>query len=345
MKSYLWILPFFLFISFQKKKGTGCDHARLCEKAAFPVGVAVNVQKLKTDEAYRNIIISQFNSLTAEKSMKAVFIHPEKGKYDFSETDYLIDFCKEHNKRLHGHTLVWYKNNPAWMEKFKGDKTAWELMLKDHIQMVMNHCKGFVKSWDVVNEAFNDDGSLRNNIWLKNIGESYIEKSFRYAHEADPSALLFYNDYDLESKPEKLAAVLKFFEGLRAKGVKVDGLGMQMHVSVTYPYVTDINLAAMKVDAHNFLIHYSEADISLLRSDKLFTMNNYMLKLQKSRMKEIVAGYMKIKKQNRFGITMWGVSDADSWLSKPRKKDQPLLFDSGYNAKPAYCGFLEGLLE
>jgi endo-1,4-beta-xylanase len=356
--SLLFILIFFLgpvginsIGSFSAKKiscsmpdpSTDCDKSRLHEKADFPVGVAVNFQKLISEKRYRNLIISEFNSITPEKSMKASFIHPQKDVYDFAEVDYLIDFCKSNNKRLHGHTLVWYKSNPRWMETFKGDKNAWEALLKDHIQTIVKHCKGSVKSWDVVNEAFNADGSLRQNIWLKNIGEDYIEKAFLYAAEADPEAVLFYNDYDLESRPEKLNAVLKFFTNLRSKGMKIDGIGMQMHISITYPYVSDINIAAVKAESEGFAVHFSEFDISLVKTGKLLMMNKHLLKVQGGSMKEIVAGYRKLNRNNRFGITMWGLSDSDSWLTDKNGNDKPLLFDSWYRVKPAYCGFLEGL--
>lgn len=322
-----------------------CDKVKLFEKADFPVGVAIDFPKLIRDEKYRNLVITEFNSITAEQSMKASFIHPGKDLYDFSEADYLMKFCEKYDKRLHGHTLVWYRGNPKWMEKFRGDRQAWELMLKDHIQVIMHHCKGHVQSWDVLNEAFNDDGSLRENIWLKNIGEEYIEKCFAYAAEADPNAILFYNDFDLECRPGKLAAVLKYLGALKAKGVKIDGIGMQMHVNINFPYITDINMAAMEVEAHGFLVHYSEFDISLVKTGKLWMMDKHLLKQQGSRIKEIVAGYRKLSKSSRFGITMWGLSDADSWLSEKNDRDRPLLFDSRYRVKPAYCGFLEGLSE
>lgn len=340
MKKYFFVLILFVFASFQKMGNPTCDQNKLFEKANFPIGVAINLEKLFKNENYKAIINSQFNSITAEKVMKPALMHPQKDVFNFSETDKLIEFCKNSKKRLHGHTLVWHRTLPEWMENFKGDKTAWDQMLKEHVQTIVNHCKGYVKSWDVINEAFNDDGSLRETIWLKNIGESYIEKCFNYAHEADPSALLFYNDYNLESKPQKLDAVLKFLQNLRSKGVKIDGVGMQMHISISFPYISEINLAAMKVEEQGYLVHYSEVTISLVMSDKLFVTHKQLLKLQKNRMKEIVRGYMQLKEEKRFGITIWGVSDGDTW-----RKDKPLLFDSEYNVKPSYCGFLEALSE
>jgi len=340
MKKYFFVLILFVFVSFQKINDPGCDQAQLFQKANFQVGVAVNMEKLFKNEKYRSIINSQFNSITAEKIMKPSLIHPQKDVFDFSETDKLIEYCKNSNKRLHGHTLVWHREVPEWMEHFKGNRTEWDQLLKEHIQTIINHCKGYIKSWDVINEAFNDDGSLRETIWLKNIGETYIEKCFNYAREADPNALLFYNDYNLESKSQKLDAVLKFLQNLRSKGVKIDGIGMQMHISISFPYINDINQAAMKVEEKGYLVHYSEVTISLAMSDKLFVTHKQLLKFQKTRMKEVVLGYMQLKNEDRFGITIWGVSDGDTW-----RKDKPLLFDSEYKIKPAYCGFLEALSE
>ncbi|MDF2437792.1 MAG: endo,4-beta-xylanase [Bacteroidota bacterium] len=322
-----------------------CGRSGLCRKADFPIGVAVDVSKLIRDTDYRNLIVSEFNSITAEQSMKASVLHPGKDNYNFNETDFLIDFCRQHNMRLHGHTLVWYKGIPKWMEKFKGDKNAWDVLLKDHIQTVVGHCRGRVRSWDVVNEAFNDDGSLRESIWLKNMGPEYIEKAFRYAAEADPSAMLFYNDFDLESRPEKLKAVVNYFRSLKAKGVKIDGIGMQMHISITFPYLTDINLAAMQIEEAGFAVHYSEFDITMVKTGKLWMMNKHLLRLQEERIKEVVAAYKNLKPQSRFGITMWGLSDADSWLYDKNDHDRPLLFDTKNRVKPAYCGFLKGLTE
>lgn len=321
----------------------GCEKVRLYEKADFPVGVAVNFRKLKNEERYRELVIEQFNSITPEQSLKASLVHPEKERYDFTQADYLMDFCKRYSKRLHGHTLVWYRENPRWMERFRGSRSDWELMLKEHIQTIINHCKSTIKSWDVLNEAFNDDGSLRQNIWLKNIGESYIEKCFIYAAEADPDAVFFYNDFDLESREEKLNAVIKFFSVLKARGIRVDGIGMQMHVNINAPYVTDINLAAMKLEEKGFMVHYSEFDMSVVKTGQLWSTGKYLLKRQGERMKEIVAGYTMLQKKNRFGITMWGLTDDDSWLTERNANDRPLLFDARYGAKPAYCGFLEGM--
>lgn len=331
-----------LLFSFQRKDEPLCDEVKLQKVAPFPVGAAVNTVKLQHEEKYYMLAFKHFNSITAERVMKPLYMHPQKNNFDFRETDLLIDYCKQNNKRLHGHTLVWHSSLPQWMEKFKGDKTEWENMLKEHVQTIIKHCSPYVKSWDVVNEAFNDDGSLRNTIWLKNIGEDYIEKAFRYAAEADSSALLFYNDYSLEKYDKKFEAVISLFSNLKRRGVKVDGIGMQMHVRLDHPSVTDINQAAMHLQREGFLVHYSEMDVSMSASS-IFTSKSKLLQMQKERVRSIVEGYMKLDPKYRFGITFWGVSDNDSWLTEKSRRARPLLFDANYRIKPAYCGFIEAV--
>lgn len=343
MRNLYIVLLLLIASSFKMKQDPPCSEIKLYEKASFRIGVAVNTDKLKNEEKYWKLVLSQFNSITPEKILKPIYIHPKKDQYDFSETDHLIDFCKTYKKRLHGHTLIWDESLPLWMEKFKGEKADWEALMKNHIQTVVNHCKGYITSWDVVNEAFNDDGTYKKNIWFRNIGETYIEKAFMYAYEADPSAKLFYNDYSLETNGPKLDKVLKHFSGLRSRGIKVDGIGMQMHVSVDYPAVTAINLSALSIQAQGFLVHYSELDVILSGREHLFTSKKKLFVLQKERVKQIVEGYLRLKPEYRFGITLWGVSDNDSWQTEKHPRSRPLLYDVRYKLKPAYCGFLEGL--
>jgi endo-1,4-beta-xylanase len=344
MKIILALLLVFLF-SFSIKEEPLCEEVKLFEKASFPVGVALDADKLMKEKRYWKTAVEQFNSFTPEMILKPIYIHPKKEVYNFNEIDQLMNYCKKYNIRIHGHTLVWHKALPAWIENFKGTPKEWESLLKDHIQTVVKHCKWYIRSWDVVNEAFNDDGTLRKNIWLKNIGESYIEKAFLYANEADPSALLFYNDYSLERPIPKLRAVLKFFNNLRANGVKIDGIGMQMHVGLETPTIDEINNVALKIQEANFSVHYSELDVSLNTDPSLLASTKRLLEIQKKRMKDIVKGYMKLDPKNRFGITLWGVSDNDSWLSEEQTRPKPVLYDTRYKIKPAYCGFLEGLTE
>jgi endo-1,4-beta-xylanase len=330
----------FLF-SFINKEDPKCVQKTLREACPFPIGVAINTDKLKYEEKYWQLV-PQFNSITAEKVMKPQYLHPEKDKYYFEETDNLIAFCKEFKIRLHGHTLVWHNANPKWMENYNGTREEWDAILKDHVQTIIKHCKHYVKSWDVVNEAFNNDGSLRKNIWLKNIGEEYIEKSYLYAQEADPEAILFYNDFSLEQYGQKFRAVVNYFEKLKAKGIKIDGIGMQMHITSELPYISEINQATIHLQEKDFLVHYSELDVSLA-TGSLFATKKGKLQRQRERYKSIMEVFSQLKKEYQFGITLWGVSDNDSWLMERSSRTKPLLYDQNYKPKPAICGFLEGI--
>jgi endo-1,4-beta-xylanase len=345
MRNVTILLLLFLILSFTMNDEPGCSEVRLFEKAPFAIGVAINTTKLKEQEVYRRTAQAQFNSFTAEKVMKPQYIHPKRNVFHFEEVDHLIEYCSHYNIRLHGHTLVWHKALPAWLEHLKAEPQEWEALLKEHIQSIVNHCKGYIKSWDVVNEAFNEDGTIRNNIWMKHIGESYIEKAFLFAHEADPSALLFYNDYSLERNGEKLNSVLSLLAHLRSRGVPVHGIGMQMHISLEYPEIAQINQSALRIQEAGYLVHYSELDISLSADQKLFASGKKLLALQKDRMKEVVEGYRKLKPDKRFGITLWAVGDGDSWLTEDHFRARPVLFNARYKIKPAYCGFLEGLTD
>ena len=319
-----------------------CETVRLFEKAPFPVGTALNVEKLKFEERYWTTALAQYNSFTPEKIMKPRFIHPSSSEFYFFETDRLMEFCTQNKIRLHGHALLWHDELPKWMEKFKGDRGEWDKMMKDHVQGIVAHCRSSVHSWDVVNEGFNDDGTFRKSIWLENLGPEYIENAFRYAAEADPGALLFYNDFGLEHDGVKLQAVLAHLSQLKRKGVKVDGIGLQMHVSPGRPSAEEVTAVARRIEAAGFLVHFSEMDISLA-GYSLFTSSGKLLELQANYLRQIIKGYLTLKPEARFGITMWGVSDNDSWLTEQHFRARPLLLDRRYRVKPAYCGFLEAL--
>jgi endo-1,4-beta-xylanase len=342
----MWFISLFMLLfRFMITGDQPCEQVPLSSAAPFPIGAAINTEKLKYEKNYWELALKHFNSFTPEKILKPQFIQPKKGQFDFLEADQLMAFCSERRIRLHGHTLVWDKANPHWMETFDGDKDAWDRLLQDHIHSVMRHCMPYIRSWDVVNEAFNDDGSLHRNTWLKHIGSDYILKAFRYAREVDPTAILFYNDYSLEKNDEKLTAVLAYLDDMRAKGVIVDGIGLQMHVSSDFPRISDINGAAMRIAAAGYKVHYSELDVNLGGLKNFFKHQRKLTAEQRERVRQIVAGYMKLPDDKKFGITLWGVSDNDSWLTEQSPRALPLLFDDRYAVKPAYCGFLEGLKE
>ncbi|UEG54813.1 endo-1,4-beta-xylanase [Mucilaginibacter daejeonensis] len=310
----------------------------------FPFGAAVNISLLKSNASYRAVVVKEFNSLTAENAMKASALHPQQTTFDWTDADYLVDFARQNDKRIHGHTLIWYKSLPSWITNFQGDAAAWESVFKTHIQTIVSHFKGKVTSWDVVNEAFEDDGTLRNSIWLQKLGNDYIARAFQYAHEADPDAQLFYNDYGNEYGPTKRTAILNLVNNLKSRGIPINGIGMQMHTRYNMTesnWTTAINTAAQT----GLKVHISELDIAMNPdNDQNLTFTAALANTQAQKYLYIVKAYNAIPKAQQFGITTWNVSDADTWITgNYNRPDWPLPFDKNYNRKPAYQGILDGV--
>ena len=330
-----WVLALFLlfFLACNKKIDSICDLAPLYQKAPYHIGVAVDVSKLQTNNTYRALVIDQFNSLTPENIFKFEYVHPGENTYDWTDCDYLVNFAKRYGKRLNGHTLVWHSQLPGWIYTFAGN---WDDMLHDHITQVVGRYGAAIQAWDVVNEALNEDGTLRNSIWFQRIGTGYIEKAFAYANNANPNALLFYNDYNLESNPVKLDAAIRLCTQMKLQGIRVDGIGMQMHINGDYPTFTAIMSAAKKVADAGFLVHFSELDMSMNQNRDKQSFSAKDLQNQAARYYGVFDIYNQLDASKQYGITFWGVSDADSWIAQGRN-DIPLLFDDQYKFKPAYC--------
>ena len=328
-----------LSLSCSKKEVSLCDvsDSVLYTHTDFPIGVAVDVEKLKYYQPYENLVTNQFNSITPENIFKPSYLHPEQDVFYWVDADYLVNYCVQKNKRLHGHTLIWHRQLPNWMLQFSGTNAEWDDLLKTHIQTIVTRFKGKVTSWDVVNEAFNEDGTLRNNIWKQNLGKVYIEKAFRYAHEADPNAKLFYNDYSLTLNTKKRTAVLDFLSNLKFNGVPIDGIGMQMHVSTAFPENSEISMAIDDIWKSDYLVHLSELDVSINPYAKeMASPPSTLLERQADKMAFIMNAYRQIPFQYQYGITFWGVSDIDSWI-RDNRDDYPLLFDDNYTPKSCYC--------
>lgn len=328
----------------KKDRVTCADQSRLYACSKFEIGVAVDLTALQFDSLYREIVNTQFNRVTPENAFKIAALHPEKNQFNWTEADVLVDYCLKNNQKLHGHTLVWHANLPAWVENYTGSESDWEELFKNHIQTICRHFKGKVQSWDVVNEAFNENGTLRNSIWKQKLGPSYIEKAFQYAHEADPGALLFYNDFNLSMNPSKRKAVLKLMQNLRHRGVPIDGIGMQMHISIQWPENADMAEAMEEITEAGFKLHLSEIDISLNPYNKEFDLTEELLNRQADKMKAISLMYQRLPEQLQFGMSFWGVSDTYSWIrSSFNREDYPLLFDDAYQIKPMYKKLKETL--
>jgi endo-1,4-beta-xylanase len=329
--------------------------------ATFPVGAAIDPTLLNQNSAYKTTVSTEYNSITTENTAKMPWVHPAINTWDFSGTDYLVAFAKENNIRVHGHTLIWHAFEELdWLKNFTGDSVAFEAMFKNHIQTLVSNYKGKISSWDVVNEAFTDEGYLRvqqtgaanaspdGSIWARRLGKDYIARAFQYAHEADPDALLFYNDYALESAASsgKLNAILQMVADFKQRGIPISGLGTQMHIGLSAPEAGITN-ALTKLAATGLKIHISELDILVSN-----WVNNPALQYTAALQQQQADKYEFIAKTYRslvpagqqYGITNWNVGDGDSWIRTYIKfNDWPLLFDELYKKKATYYGYLKGL--
>ena len=211
----------------------------LPEASLKGVGTAVQAGPLAGEPVYRDTLAQEFNILVPENELKWDTVHPARDTYDFSVPDSMVAFAEAHQMQVFGHVFVWYWQLPAWLTD--GGFSREELMsiLEDHIKTVAGHYRGRVAAWDVVNEAIADDGSLRHTIWLDTIGPEYIDMAFQWAHEADPDARLFYNDYNSESlggwQQAKSDSVYNLVSDLKQRGVPIDGVGLQVHTSIAWP--------------------------------------------------------------------------------------------------------------
>jgi endo-1,4-beta-xylanase len=358
------VLAFFLMVGLPlscqvHKTVLGPAGETLQSVSSFPIGVAVGADLLKKNRAYRDVVLKEYGSVTPENAAKIECLHPQESHFDFSDFDQIVDLAFKNKKRVHGVALIWHDfSGLEWLKNFRGDSSAWEQMFKKHIQTVVGHYKGKVRSWDVVNEALNDDGTLRveddsatdhlGSIWARNLGEDYMTRAFQYAHEADPDALLFYNDFDLQdsTKPKKIEAVIAMVKDFEKRGIPIHGLGIQMHIGVSAGN-EGIAGGLRRLVATGLLVHISELDIlvSDWKKDVQLDYSDELQQKQSDKYRCIAQIYKQsVPPRQRHGITIWGVSDAVTWInSNFGLRDWPLLFDENYHKKKAYFGFLDGL--
>ncbi|TAE54218.1 MAG: endo-1,4-beta-xylanase [Bacteroidetes bacterium] len=313
-------------------------------EAPFPVGTAVQSGRID-QSSYANLINKEFSSITAEYEMKQDVIHMGPGSYEWGSSDAIVDFGVKNSIRVHGHALLWHSSAPAWFDTYSGDNAAFEQMMKTYIQTVVTRYKGKVASWDVVNEAFEDgSGAYRNTIYYQKMGPDYIAKCFQWAHEADPDALLFYNDYGAEYDNSKRKAIVEMIEDLKARGIPIHGFGFQMHINYNWPSLSELTKALDALKATGLKIHFSELDVRMNPANDLTSFTEARALAQEERYREIVTLYKTLPAEQQFGITLWGIKDNESWLLNFwGNPEWPLLFDSDFRYKIAHRGMVEGL--
>jgi endo-1,4-beta-xylanase len=333
-------------------------------KAAFEedflMGVAVATELLLgRDSRTLGMIADQFNSVTAENCMKFTNIHPSPNRFDFRATDALLGFAKSHQMTVIGHTLLWHRHSPKWIFQ-KGDRKATreEVLseLRAHMIGVLNHTYGQVFGWDVVNEAFTSDGSMRKTVWLDYIGTNYIDEAFKMAQTIDPDIQLYYNDFDMTT-PGKRDAVVSLVKRLKAKGIRIDGIGMQGHWDLTYPTIVDIERSIRAFAKTGVKVHVTELDIDILSNrqghqggglnqeaygDQLDPFRKGLSEEMHRRLAQRYQAIFKLFLKHRDVIdrvTFWGATDRYTWKNNNPirgRTNHPLLFDRQAKPKLAF---------
>ncbi len=326
----------------------------------FLVGAAVNVEQVNGNEPKAvDVVKEQFNTIVAENCMKPENIAPNEGEYFWDDADKFVQFGIDNNMTVTGHVLVWHNQTAPWMFKNKyGELPNREEMIermRTYIHTVVGRYKGKIHGWDVINEAILDDGSIRESPWYRAIGPEYFELAFKFAHEADPDAELYYNDYSM-SKPGKRATVVKLIRRLKAAGCRIDAVGMQSHNGLDYPDLTEYEESMKAFINEGVKILITELDLNILpRPDGAEgaeitdsyefqeKYNPYPKKLSKEAEKEFNQRYLSFfelykKYADHIGrVTQWGVTDQNSWLNDwpiKGRTSYPLLIDRNYKMKP-----------
>lgn len=334
----------------------------------FYIGTAMNTgQIVGRDTASIRIINQHFNSITAENCMKCGPIEPEEGKFNFKLPDQFVEFGIQNQMFIVGHCLVWHSQTPKWFfVDEKGNDVSREVLInriKNHIQTVVGRYKGKVKGWDVVNEAILDDGSWRQSKLYTIIGPDFVKLAFQFAHEADPDAELYYNDYSM-ALPGRREGVVKMVKELQKEGVRISGIGMQGHCSLDFPKIEEFEKSLLAFASLGVKVMITEMDISALPSPKdsrgadvdsrveyKSELNPYTKGLPEEVEKAHAKRYQEffdlfLKHHDKISrVTLWGVQDGQSWKNNfpvPGRTDYPLLFDRNYQSKSFLSSLLSG---
>jgi endo-1,4-beta-xylanase len=331
-------------------------------KNDFLIGAALNAPQIEEKDAKSAAVTeSHFNSVTPENIMKCEIIHPEWDRYNFTLADKYVDYAKKHNMFVVGHTLIWHSQLSPFVRRISTADSLLQFMT-NHISTVAGRYAGKVNGWDVVNEALNEDGTLRKSIFLEKLGEDYIIKAFQLAQKAAPNTELYYNDYNIE-QPKKRAGAIALIKKLQAAGLRIDGVGIQGHWRAYKVPLKDIEESIKEFSALGIKVHFTELDLGVLpnpwdsdaadvnmKAEYSAKMNPYTAGLpdsvsakQAESYGELFRLFLKYKDQIA-RVTFWGVNDGQSWLNGwpiAGRTNYPLLFDRLFLPKPAFYKVIE----
>jgi len=334
---------------------TSSDPLRAAAPEGFVIGTAVAggghhleqdyPDPFTYDKEYRKVLGREFSSVSPENQMKWEYIHPERDRYDFGQADAIVEFARKNHQVVRGHTLLWHSQNPAWLEN--GDFTKAELrsILREHITKVVGRYKGRIQQWDVANEIFDDQGNLRTqeNIWIRELGPGIVADAFRWAHEADPKAKLFFNDFNVESVNAKSDAYYALVKDLRKQRVPVDGFSVQGHLSTRYGFPDGLADNLRRFDALGLETAVTELDVRMdVPEGSLPTPAQE--KQQAEYYQRMLQACLEVDGCNSF--TIWGFTDKYSWV--------PVFFQGegfatvmtdDFDRKPAYYALRDTLKD
>lgn len=332
----------------------------------FAIGTALDfVQNLPENPKEAALVPYQFNRMTPENAMKSENIHPEWDKYYFDQADKIVDYANENGIKVNAHTLIWHSQLPKFVHQIESADSL-RMFFEDHIKTIASRYDGKVLSWDVVNEALNEDGTLRKSVFLDKLGDNYIVEAFRLAQEAAPNTELYYNDYNIE-QPQKRAGAIRIIRQIQDAGVRIDGVGIQGHWHTGRIPFDEIEKSIQEFSALGIKVMFTELDMGVLKNpweganaeisdtaayqaemDPYKTeLPDSIAQLQADEYAKLFRLFLKYKKD--IGrITFWGVNDGQSWLNGwpiPGRTNYPLLFDREFNPKKAFFEVVETAKE
>src|SRR5579885_2017985 len=300
------------------------------------VGSAVSFSPLTTNTQYAQILGQQFSAVTPENEMKWVSIEPQQGVFTFGQADTEVQFAEEHHQLVRGHNLVWHNQLPDWLTSGSFTNEQLAQILKQHIFTEVGHFRGKIWQWDVVNEPFNEDGTLRATMWYNALGPNYIADALRWAHEADPHAKLFLNDYNIEWIGPKSDGMYNLVKSLKAQGVPIDGVGFETHLGLQY------GLPDMQPNLQRFADLGLDVDITEMDVHMILPATPDLLNEQASWYSQVMQDCIAVRRCVDF--TVWEFSDKYSWVPGFfTGQGAADIYDENFNPKPAYWALLNAL--
>lgn len=325
-------------------------------KNDFGIGTALNNRQIEEKDSLAAILVpQQFNMATPENIMKAEVIHPKWDEYNFDLSDKLVAYGKKHNIKINAHTLIWHSQMPPFTRSIQS-VDSFRTFFTNHINTIASRYDGKVLSWDVVNEALNEDGTMRKSVFLNKLGDNFVTEAFRLAQAAAPNTELYYNDYNNE-QPAKRAGCISIIKKIQAAGVRIDGVGIQGHWHVGRVPFKDIEESILQYAALGIKVMFTELDIEVLPRnfqgadvntrmvDDGAKINPYVNGLPDSIQQKLADDYANLfklflkHKDKVTRVTFWGVNDGQSWLNDwpvRGRTNYPLLFDKQFKPKPAF---------